>query len=107
MTSGLLKAVLATCCKAPRAAVPGHSLTWGQPNPETGVGVPVGRGVVVAERRSAVPGAAVPVAAANHAGRARSRPLRVDYTPARIRPIPVLTPFIDIPNHVIQSPAVR
>ena len=85
------------------------SLTWGQQNPETEEVVPVARVVHGAERRPAAPGEVVPatpVAAAKHAVRARRRPLGVNGNPAGIGVEPVLTPFIDIPVHVIQPPRV-
>ena len=48
-----------------------------------------------------------PAAAADHAVRARSRPLRVNGNPAGIVAIPVLAPLPHIPVHVIQSPRIR
>ncbi len=80
---------------------------WGQQKPETDEVAPCARDEVVAGRRPAEPGVVVPEAAAEHAGRARDSPLRIGHTPGGIRPLPVLTPLKDIPNHVIQSPSVR
>jgi hypothetical protein len=84
------------------------SVPWSEHNPETDAVAPVARVVaVVAARRPAVPGEDVPVAAAKHAVRARDSPLRIGHTPGGISPIPVLTPLKHVPDHVIQSPAVR
>src|SRR5439155_20559450 len=82
------------------------SLTWRQQDPEADEAVPDAR-VDAAVRRPADPGGAAPVTAADHAGRARNSPLRIDHAPGGIRPIPVLTPLPHVPNHVIQSPPVR
>src|ERR1019366_386176 len=84
-----------------------YSLTLGQHRPETVVVVPAVREAAQAARRPAVPGAVVPEAAANDAGRARSRPLRIDDTPGGVRAKPVLTPLHHVPEHVIQSPGIR
>src|SRR5262245_44249445 len=86
----------------------GSRLTLGQDNPEADtVVVSHVRVVVVTVRRPAGVGPGVPVAATKHAVRARDGPLRVGHVPAGIRAIPVLTPFPDAPDHVIQSPSVR
>ena len=81
-------------------------LTWGQDNPETDVGARQPRAAAAAVRRPAKSGDAVEAAAANHADRARRRPLRINRTPTGIKVIPILAILPDTPMHVIQAPWV-
>ena len=80
----------------------GSRLTWGQNRPEPVVVDPVVRVDVVADRYSAALRIVKPTAAANNAGRARTRPSRVSLCSLFISTIPVPSPLPHIPNHIIQ-----
>ena len=80
-------------------------LPWGQHNPEPN-DVRVGGDVVAAPRRAAVVTDAVPIAAADHAGRARNWALWVSHGPGGVGVIPVPAPLPHVPVHVIQTPRV-
>src|SRR5215813_4144550 len=69
------------------------------------VEVTAGR-AVVAIRRPAAAGGAVPTAAPSHADRARGGACRISCSTIRITLIPVLYPLPDIAMHVIESPGV-
>jgi hypothetical protein len=79
------------------------SLAWGQNGAESHIGVPEGREGDGAVRHPTVERVVEPTAAANHAVRARSWPMRItSRRGAIIRTVPpVPTPLIHIPSHVI------